>query len=214
MTTEEVLNNIKNEKPRIVYISGKTSTGKTTFANQLQAQGYTIIELDEIVKSSIEQAFGIKTQSEAFITAYRDSGPSEQTEAFILAVREKILKEIKISPVVIEGAIAKSRILKEIFSGELADFYFVYFHPVNHEIYRDRIKERFVGGVATNSTGLPKGFWSIVEDRDLEDFKQTRVLNDKLEKAIVDFSNISMKESGERLDHFKESFTGIHVVEI
>lgn len=214
MTKEEILNDIKIKEPRIVYISGKTSTGKTTFAKELQVEGYLNIGLDEIVIASVVEPFKINPPGEAFVIAYRDIGPKEQIDAFISAARGAISKDIATSKIVIDGAIAKSKILKEIFSKELTDFYFVYFHPTDFEKYEKRICERFITGGATDSTGLPKNFWALVNNNDMELFKKTLILNDGLKKAIHDFTYESMKESDKRLDDFKKSFSNIHVVEV
>jgi guanylate kinase len=214
MTKDEVINDIKLKKPRIVYISGKTSTGKTTFSKELQTAGYKGIELDNVVTESIVKPFNITPTTEAFMTAYRDTGPKEQVAAFIFAARENILKEITTSSVVVDGAIARSRILKEVFSGELADFYFVYFHPTDVEEYKRRITERFIAGVHTGTTALPKNFWALISDGDVGQFKLTGVLNENLKKAIADFVSGSIEESKQRLFDFKQQFPDIYVVEV
>lgn len=214
MKIEEIFTDIQKNKPKAVYVSGKTCTGKTTFTNELIGLGYTTIELDQIVISAVVEKFNVSPTHEAFITAYRDQGPSEHIEAFISATRKEIETKLNHSPIVIEGAIAQSRILKEIFAGDFKDFYFVYLHPVNFEVYKDRIQQRFITGAATNSSGLPKAFWSLVNPTDLDDFKKTLAVNENIKKAIHEYTTSSMEESKARLAHFKESFPNLHVVEI
>ncbi|MBX4192597.1 hypothetical protein KW798_03905 [Candidatus Parcubacteria bacterium] len=214
MNKEVVLEEIKNKKPRIVYISGKTCTGKTTFANDVLAQGYGGIELDKIVTSAVIEPFNVQPPNEGYVVAYRDIGPSEQIAAFISAVRKEIKEKLVATPVVIDGAIARARILKEIFSDEFTDFYFVYFHPVHFDLYKERIRNRFITGVPDNSAGLPKDFWALVNKKDFDEFMQKHTLNEGLEKAIDEFTHKSMEESKHRRDHFKESFPGLHVVEV
>ncbi|MDR3547735.1 MAG: hypothetical protein P4M11_05635 [Candidatus Pacebacteria bacterium] len=213
MEKENLLKEIKATKPRIIYVSGKTCTGKTTFANEMRAEGYVQIELDTIVTNSVVIPFNLPA-GEAFLTAYRDAGPTEQTEAFITAAKSEIAEKAKSSPIVIEGAIAKSRILKEIFSNELADFFFVYFHPVHLENYIERIRTRFTAGVVDGTTGLPKHFWDRTREVDVESFIVTLKMNEGIERAIKEYAGISMKESEERLAHLRESFPDIHVVEV
>jgi guanylate kinase len=213
MNAAEVANKIEEQKPRVVYLSGKTCTGKTTFANELARHGYSIIELDPIVTRSVVVPFGVKP-GDGFLTAYRDIGSPEQTQAFIDAAKEEIRGKAKSSPVVVEGAIATSRILKEVFSSELSDFQFVYLHPVNGDVYSRRIKERFVTGAATGTSGLPKHFWEIVDERDLEHFVNTGEVNTGIEKAIDEYTKLSMLESSNRLKLFQEEFNDIQVVEI
>lgn len=214
MKIEEVFKDIQNNKPKVVYVSGKTCTGKTTFTNELVRLGYATIELDQIVISAVVEKFNVSQTHEAFITAYRDQGPQEQVEAFIIATRKEIEAKLTSSPIVIEGAIAQSRILEEIFTGDLEDFYFAYLHPVNFEIYKDRIQQRFIAGAATNSSGLPKSFWNLINPADLEEFKKTLTINENIEKAIHEYTTSSTEESKVRLVHFKESFPNLHVVEI
>ena len=96
----------------------------------------------------------------------------------------------------------------------MADFYFIYFHPKDFEKYEKRITERFTAGASTGSTGLPKNFWALVDDNDTEQFKKTLIMNDRLKKAIHDFTYDSMKESEDRLNDFRQSFSDIHVVEV
>jgi adenylate kinase family enzyme len=214
MQKEDVLQKIKEISPRIIYISGKTCTGKTTFANEVKEHGYTQIELDAIVTNSIVIPFKIKSPGEAFLTAYRDSGPKEHVDAFIIAAIKEIKEKLAFSPIVIEGAIAKSRILKEIFSGDLSSFFFVYFHPVHLDIYMGRMRERFVAGAADGTSALPKHFWDITNRKDVEEFTKSNMMNEGIENAIKEYAQISMKESEERLQHLQESFPSICVVEV
>lgn len=213
MNSIEVINEIEEQKPRAVYLSGKTCTGKTTFAKKLQGMGYSIIELDPVVMRSVVIPFGVKP-GEGFLTAYRGMGLKEHTQAFIDAAKKEIQEKIKSSPVVVEGAIATSQILKEVFSDNLNDFRFVYLHPVNPEVYSARIKERFIAGAATGTSGLPKHFWEMVDTIDLEHFVTTKELNAGIDKALEEYTKLSMLESKKRLELFQEEFSDIQVVEI
>lgn len=214
MHKEEVLKEIEGQRPRILYISGKTCTGKTTFAREVERLGYSSIELDSIVNASVTRPFGIMNTSDAFITAYRDEGPRDQADAFIAAAHSEIGEKSEESPVVIEGAVAKNRILEGIFSGSISDFFFVYFHPVHLEAYVDRIRSRFIAGARDNTSGLPKRFWNLVQDADLKKFIDEGVVNEGIEHSFYAYAEESMKESQDRILHFKERFPNIHIVEI
>jgi guanylate kinase len=213
MKIEEVAELIQIEKPQIIYLSGKTCTGKTTFANNLQKHGYSILELDTIVIQSVIIPYGVK-ESDGFLTAYRDAGPEEQTQAFIETAKKDILEKSKLSPVVVEGAIARPRILKEILSDDLKDFEFIYLHPINIDLYKGRIRERFINGAAIGTSGLPKHFWEMVKKDDLQYFIDTREINEGIEKVIEDYTKLSMQESFNRLSHFQKEFSDIKVIEI
>jgi guanylate kinase len=213
MKAIEVENKIAEQRPRIVYLSGKTCTGKTTFAKKLQELGYSIIELDPVVMKSVVVPFGVRP-GEGFLTAYRGIGSREQTQAFTDAAKKEIQEKIKSSPVVVEGAIATVHILKEVFADNLSNFRFVYLHPVNLEVYSARIRERFIAGAATGTSGLPKHFWEMIDKTVLEQFINTAKLNEGIEKAIMAYASLSIAESLERLNQFKNEFSDIQVVEI
>ena len=214
MTADEILEIIKNKKPKLVYISGKTSTGKSTFSKNLKdLYGYSIVDLGEVVFKSVIEVFS-SDPSETFITVYRDTEPKEYVDTFIKATRDAILSKLNFSPVVVEGAIAKSRIINEIFSGELENFMFIYFHPLNHDKYAQRIKQRFIDGAENNTTDLPKLFWFFIDQSDLEKFIKTKILSKELNGAIDQYADISMEESKERLKHFQKNFSEINIIEI
>ncbi len=214
MDKDTAIKEIIKRKPKIIYVSGKTCTGKTTLADEVASRGYAKIELDDIVNDSVVIPFNISAVDEAFITAYCDTGPAEQVAAFIAAAQNEITKKLSPPGIVIEGAIAKSRILKEIFSGKLSDFFFVYLHPVDLESYKEKIRTRFVAGAADKTSGLPKFFWNFVQNSDFEQFIKTNHLNEGLERSIGEYAIISMQESKERLRHFKENFSNILVIEV
>lgn len=214
MSLDEILKIIKNKKPKLIYISGKTSTGKSTFSKNLRDQcGYSIVDLGELVFKSVIKPLSADP-AEAFITVYRDTKPKEYVNTFIKATKDSILSKLDFSPVVVEGAIAKSRILKKIFSGEIGNFMFIYFHPINLDKYAQRIKQRFIDGAENNTTDLPKLFWSFIDQSDLEKFIKTKILSKELNEAINCYASISMEESKERLKHFQKNFSEINIIEI
>lgn len=213
MTLETVEEKIKLQQPRLIYLSGKTCTGKTTFASYLEQHGYKKVELDKIVMESVVVPFGVAS-GDGFRTAYRDLGPMEQVNAFIGAAKLEILKKLQDSSLVVEGAIANPRILGEVFSDTLKEFVFVYFHPIHADVYEQRILSRFTTGAKDGSSGLPKDFWTLVQDSDLEEFKTTDKVNAGIQAAIKTYAAKSMEESKVRLEGFQASFPEIAVVEI
>lgn len=212
MKLEEVLEKIKSEKQRVVYLSGKTCTGKTTFSNLLEGSGYTRVELDRIVTESVVEKYNV-VPNDAFLTAYRGEGPSKHIEAFIAAAKKVIIEKSAENSIVVEGAIAKASILQDVFSGINENLFFVYFHPRSIDVYVDRIMERFLSGAHTNTTGLPKRFWSLVDMRDVEFFLETGGIPTALQNAMREFAESSAEESEKRLRHLEESFPDIHTVE-
>jgi hypothetical protein len=215
MTKESILSEVRAEMPKVLYVSGKTCTGKTTFSEEIERTlHYTHIMLDDIVQRSVVEPFHIQNIPDAYVTVYRDGEPKEQVDAFVSAAHEAILSARALSPVVVEGAIARPRVLREVFSGELADFLFVYFHPVHFDVYLDRIKSRFVAGAHDGTSALPKHFWSFVRDEDMQTYRRTRELNEGLMESLRAFAQASMEESQTRLDGFLSTFPDIRVVEV
>jgi hypothetical protein len=212
MKAHEALRRIAEERPRVVYLSGKTCTGKTTLAQKLGQEGYSIIELDPIVKESVAIPFGLP-DGDAFIAAYRDQGPAGSADAFAHAARAAIEASLKASPVVVEGAIASSRVLKAVMSGPLSDFSFIYLHPVDQAAYAERIRARLVAAGGTGSAGLPNGFWRIAPSQAVKEFKETGIMPPELEKAIGRYVQASIEESEKRLADFQGAFPKILVVE-
>jgi guanylate kinase len=213
MNAEKLEGEIVSQKPRLIYLSGKTCTGKTTFANYLERHGYSKVGLDKIVMDSVVAAFEVP-EHEAFLTAYRDEGPSEHVAAFIAAAKLEIAAKLTKSSIVVEGAIATTRILRQIFSEDLSDFVFIYFHPVHLDIYVSRIHTRFIAGARDGTSGLPKRFWDGVREQDLQEFLEVGTVNTGLEKSIRDYAEASMLESTKRLAHLKSEFSEIIVVEV
>lgn len=214
MTKETALEQIKTNASRLIYLCGKTSTGKTTLAKQIVDDfGYSLIELDDIIMHSVIAPLGIKNASDAFGAAYRGLGSPEYTVTFIAATKCAIADAVTASPVIVEGSIAKASIIKEIFSGDLTDFVFLYLHPTDAEAYRARIRKRFIGGARNGTSGLPKPFWSLIDPKDLETFISTGELNTPLEECIRHYADLSIAESRERLAEFQKEFPNITIIE-
>ena len=211
MITEKVLEKIQHQLPRLIYISGKTCTGKTTFAKYLSQHGYKKVELDHIVTESVIIPFNV-VPAEGFRTAYRGLGSEEQVGAFTNSAKLEILKELQKSSVVVEGAIASPQILGEIFSDNPKDFVFIYLHPAHADTYEERIRSRFVVGAKNGTSGLPKDFWELVKQSDFDEFKNTNKVNSEIETAIKEYAAKSMRESEERLASFQSYFQDIAVV--
>jgi hypothetical protein len=213
LSKEQVIKSIGEQRSRLVYVSGKTCTGKTTFANELHLFGYVPIELDQIVTRSVIDQFHVHSR-EAFLAAFRGDGPIEHIDAFIAAARAEIIERRKSADLAIEGAVEKVWILEKIFSDELADFRFVYFHPVNLDSYVERIRTRFIAGKASTACGLPKDFWALVHQEDIYFFLATNAINERLDDSLHAYATRSMAESIERLQRFQAAYPDLTVVEV
>lgn len=215
MTKDDVFKLITSDCPQIIYLSGKTSTGKSTFCKKLvDSFGYSEVELDKIVHDSVITPFNIKDIPEAFIISYRDGEPAIWREAFIKAAKNAIHETLKKGPVIVEGAIANASTLQKVFSGAIPKPYFLYLHPTHIGDYVERITNRFINGVHDGTSALPKDFWSQLSISDIENYKLNGEQTDTLKKGIVDFAMISMEESEKRLQMLTANFPDIIIVDV
>jgi AAA+ ATPase superfamily predicted ATPase len=213
LNIENLFKNIQEENFSLIFLTGKTSTGKTTFSNKLTSIGYQVIKLDDIIISSIYNKYNPHDISSAF-AVYKGNVPVEWAASFIQATREEINLKIKYGPVLIEGTLANNEIIKKIFNKELQNFQFVFLLPVNVSAYTDKIRNRFVSGITSNTTYLPEEFFKTVSELDIKDYLRTMQTSDVLLRKIENFARWSMEESLRRLDYFNQSFSDIIVVEV
>jgi len=213
MTEKQILRYIKQEKPTIIYIGGKTSTGKTHLALKIAKQYlFKNINLDNIIIESIIPKFSIKADK-AFASIYRDREPKIYASYFIKITKKLIKKEGKKSSVVIEGSIGKPRILKEIISNNANHFAFIYIHPQKTEAYHEKIKERLKNDIFNNTKTLPKEFWHLVYMPDLEKLKENGTITKRLKNSINTYCTLSKIESETRLKSFQRTFKNVIVLD-
>lgn len=214
MKAKEALEQILKEESKLVYVSGKTCTGKSTFASRLQGIGYGLIELDKIVRRAVIEKWGLDDEGEVFSEVFKRREKMEWVEAFVREAREEIEKKMsEQGRVVVEGAVANETTLREVLSG-WGKVQFYYFHPIDLKLYASFIKARFKESDKNYRGNLPDKFWSRVEDGDFKVFCEKGELVDGLKKAIEDYVEYSRGSSEKRLDRLKDSFKDIQVVEI
>jgi shikimate kinase len=214
MNTEDLIAELSQSRKKLIYISGKTSTGKTTLANKVQdGLNYSIVSLDKLVRESIVEKFKVEDVPQAYVVAYRDSEPAEWRESFISHSKSVIDSKID-GGVILEGAVANPKTLKDIVLEHAGDFIFLYIHPDNLDKYIARIRQRFIEGAATNTSGLPKDFWPLLPEGELETFKEENKVTADIEKAIQEFAEKSQFESEKRLTAMQEYFQNIKVINL
>ncbi len=212
MRVDNVFNLIKQRFPDAIFLTGKTSTGKSTFAKKLHDElGYKIIELDKLVMSSVANHESKENTGEIFLQVYRGGERKDWINAFVKKAREEILK-YKNEKIVIEGALAHNETLDKIFEGN--DFLFIYFHPENKDKYVKMLTKRFVEGVHNGTTGLPKHFWDKVDKNALREYLMTSNLNRQLKEVLDLYAQSSIEQSNERFNYFVNHFSNIVKVSI
>lgn len=212
MNRDEAFKFIEGIKAPVIFLTGKTSTGKTTFSKELVGRlGYTTIELDNIVNEFIVKDNPTEKTSDIFIDVYRNASNQIWKDQFINATKNAITNASK--PVIVDGALANTDVMKAIF---LEDVMIVFMHPDSLERYIERLVARFKGGMSTQNsrenTGLPKAFWSMVNQGDIDNFLETEEINSSLAKSFRVYAESSQKESFKRLNVFQSSFKNILIV--
>ncbi len=197
---------IKNDSPKIIYISGKTCTGKSTFARSLKEFGYEHLELDFLVHESVKDKFNIKDNGEAF-KVYKGIAPIDWQNSFEFATHKYILEKSKSSKIIVDAAIATPEVLKKIFSDELSYFMFIYLHPFDQNFYYQCIFERFTNDYKTKFRSFP--LWDKATPEILEDFINNGEKSEKVMKIVRDYGDNSTKISTERFELFKKVYPNI-----
>src|SRR5690349_864722 len=107
MDINDVLEYVSRSRPATIHISGKTSTGKSSLAKELEKLfDYKVVELDQILINEV-----VKKNSAAegvvFVEVYKNRKRLDWIERFISATKRR-LNELHSSniKVVIDGAIA------------------------------------------------------------------------------------------------------------
>lgn len=212
MTVEEIYKDIATQKPPIIYVSGKTSTGKSTFGRRLRDHlGYQVIELEAVLLEIVKK-HGFDEQT-TFRKVLYDAGEFEAKTLFTNATDHIISDALANNrPVVIEGAVANVETLQRILR-PTPKLFFLYFHPNDIEIYIRNLTKRFMESGEESYGGLPLKFWQHVDDAEFKNFCKTRELTKGLKESIRQYALASQKESFVRLAEFREKFKTI-VVEI
>lgn len=213
MTVDEIYQDIIKEKPPVIYVSGKTSTGKSTFGRRLRDQlGYQVIELEAVLLQIVKE-HGFDEQT-TFRKVLYDTGEFEAKTLFF-DVTDRIISDALTSdhPVVIEGAVANTETLQHILRSA-PHLFFLYFHPDDIEIYIRNLTNRFMESSEESYGGLPLKFWRLVDDEEFKNFCKTRALTEGLRASIRQYALTSQQESLTRLAAFRQRFEKIIVAEI
>jgi shikimate kinase len=213
MTIDDIYKDIAKQKPPVIYVSGKTSTGKSTFGRKLRDElGYHVIELEAVLLEVVKK-HGFDEQS-TFRKVFYDDGEFE-AKALFFNTTDRIISDAltRDHSVVIEGAVANIRTLERILQ-PAKDLIFLYFHPGNINIYIRNLSTRFMQAGENSYGGLSPKFWQLIDDDEFKKFCNTRKFTKGLKDSIEQYAQLSQKESWVRLNEFRERFKNISVVEI
>jgi guanylate kinase len=217
MSIDELYDLIKAKQPPILYLTGKTCTGKSTFSSRLHAaSGYVIIELDSVVNEAVIKHLSLQDiEGDVFVSVYKTADHPEWTDAFVMAARQRIQALLaQGKKVIVDGAIANPGVIRCVFDG-LPDRLFIYFHPqAASSDYRRNLTSRFMGTGAHDRNGLPNAFWECIDKALFARFCQDRVLTSRLVQGIADYAQHSAIESATRLESLQAAFPAITIVKV
>ncbi len=217
MTTNEAYEQVYSEQPPLLYLSGKTCTGKTTFSDRLRAScGYEVVELDEVVVDAIVKPFGLQSsQGDVFVSVYKAADNAEWIDIFATEAQKRIKSVLaQNKKVIVDGAIANPKVIQRIFDG-LPNTIFIYFHPLGSSAdYRHNLTKRFNSTTARDHNGLPKAFWKCIDQGSFARFCKDKIITPQLEENIANYARLSSQESIKRLEALHRSFSHIIVVDV
>lgn len=206
-----VFSELDVKRPKLVFLNGKTSTGKTTLSNKLKERyNCAVIELDEVI-------YGLDSPegTNRFLEAYQKRDHLEYVKSFVDAVQARIRAELGSHDfVIIEGAIVRSETLQEIIDEWSDSFLFIYLDIKNIDAYVRNLKGRFIATTQDDGNGLPSLFWDKFKPELLQQYYADRQITPEVEEAINSYATDSMKESEARLAKFSSKFDHILKVEV
>ena len=217
VTSNELYHQVRDTQPPILYLTGKTCTGKTTFSDRLRVDcGYEVINLDDVVNDSIVKPQSLQaSQGDVFVSVYKTADNAEWIDTFANAAQKRIKDLLaRDKKVIVDGAIANPRVIQRILDN-LPAALFVYFHPIPSSAdYLRNLTNRFMGTTADNQNGLPLNFWNCINQDLFAGFCHDRVITTELEQGIARYAQQSAESSIERLETLRKDFPKIAVVEV
>lgn len=213
MNIKDAYKYIVDNRPGVIYLSGKTSTGKSTFARELSDKlQYEVIELDEIVMSEVASKNSAIKETAIFTEVYKNRHRIDWIDQVANSVKAKMAElESKGVSSIVDGAIANPDTIKQVLGDKCI---VVYMHPQDLDVYARNLTARFMTATTQSRAGLPAGFWSKIPKNEFDTFLDSEYVSDGIKDAIMEYAKESCAESFERLKLFKVHFNNIIVVHI
>lgn len=201
------VNILKVIRPKLIFLTGKSGTGKSYLSGKLEKVGYIQLELDLIVrrlgkKLNIGEAPNYNTAFQV----YKGKGPTNFKKEFVTEIH-KFFEKNEGKPIIVDGAISDPLMIKKVFSKKYKVFTFVYLFPNSVNKYAERIMKRFIKDVTIGKKTLP--FWSEVP----KEFDRKEALKTKKLKDFIGVMAKKMKKkSDQRFDSFKNYGFSIYTI--
>jgi guanylate kinase len=215
VSIEEAYELVERQKPDVLYLSGKTSTGKSTFAKKLQADlGFRIVELDQVVRQSVIEPLGLTDEGRVFAEIYRHRAATDWLRRFLEGAKQTVAHTAKQGKgVIVEGALSNPFTLAELLA-TLPTATFLYFHPASLATYERNLRSRFKTSNEDHRAGLPNSFWELINPASFTQYCKDRRLTPELSQAIRRYAETAQTKSKTRLAAFQNQFDNIYVIEV
>lgn len=206
---KEALANISALTPKLIFLTGKSGTGKSHFSNILSDKhGYKLLELDTIVRA-VAKKYGVGSAPDyapAF-AVYKGGLTQEFRNEFISEIHSFIEKHSS-NPIIIEGAISNAQMVRDIFSKQYTVFSFVYLYPTDMKKYADRMMKRFKLDKKMGTRTL--SIWPETPP----EIEKAPVSSPKVKQFIAKMAQESKKKSDERYKYFVNNKFNIYTVSV
>ncbi len=215
MTVDEAFARIKKHRPEVVFVNGKTSTGKTTFAIRLKSElEYGLIEMDEVARRAVIRPLGLPDDGSVHVELYKLRNHLDWISIFLSALQKQARESLANGhPVVFDGAMPNIATMRQLFSG-LPKPEIIFFHPLNLSRYETFITKRFELTHEKSNSGLPPSFWRMIDETAFREYCRTHILSPYLKQTINNYAKYSLASSDERLLILENNFKNVLVVEI
>jgi guanylate kinase len=215
VTVNEAFKYVQKERPQIVVVNGKTSTGKTTFAHRLKGElDYGMVEMDRVVRDAVIRPLDLPDTGRVHVEVYKHRNRPDWIAPFLAALQRQARHCLTNGhPVVIDGTMPNVTTLQEMLA-PLPPAEIIYIHPAKLETYKQYLMRRFELTDSNHNAGLPPSFWRNVDDSEFRKFCQTRKLTPELVRAITEYAAYGQQSSNERLAELERHFKNIRIVEI
>ena len=215
MTILEAEDYVSQKTPQVLHLSGKTSTGKTTFAKAISKKyGYQIIELDSVLRKSVISPLAIEDEGKVFLEVYKSRSRLDWITLFIDSVSRLISQSLmEGNRVVIDGAIASTDTLSDLFRPYIG-IEILYFHPIDVDHYVQLLTNRFMLSGPRENAGLPVNFWNLMQDTELVEYWKSGKITHSISLSIQQYAEVSHNSSKDRFRKLKRAFPQTQLVEI
>lgn len=203
---DEAIHRIILDKYNLIFLTAKSTIGKSYFSRKLHSLGFIIVELDTIVEAIMNRyhldrskAFGI----------YGGFAPKPYIDEFIEIVVNCIRQcHQDRTKLVIEGAIKNADIIKRIFAGQR--YLFCFLIATNQKHQYQRSIQRMIEDLETNKHTVPVTYSVEI----LNDYVQHREKSPLFQHLVSHFVTETIHENLTRCQYFIDSDLDIYLIDV